>query len=141
MPVESDNGEIEHQDGDDDGALPFPWEEGVEEAEGIDEEAEEEHRSERTVRRPRMPSKEERAAHRVSHIPSRPWCRACVRGKGKKRPSLKLSEAYAGCIVPRVRMDYGFLTERVIDEDNDGVGDDEAATDGAGDESADSDLD
>ena len=36
----------------------------------------------KSVRVPVLPSKEEVEAHNVSHLPSRSWCSACLRGRG-----------------------------------------------------------
>ena len=73
---------------------------------GGDDEAEEEHERQRAARRPDAPTKEEIAEHNLSHIPMRPWCKPCMRGKGKRRPSLNIKGDYAEGHVARVRMDY-----------------------------------
>ena len=57
-------------------------------ADGGEVMAEEEHERQRATRRPEAPTKEEIAEHNLSHIPMRPWCKHCMRGKGKRRPSL-----------------------------------------------------
>ena len=36
----------------------------------------------RVLATPRAPTKAEREEHDVSHVPYRPWCRCCVKGKG-----------------------------------------------------------
>ena len=78
--------------------------------------AEEEHHRPRVVRDPGQPTPEEVEAHNVTHIPYRPWCEACNRGKAKKKPSLRLCGAYAQSCHARVRMDYAKLTEVVESE-------------------------
>ena len=80
--------------------------------EGADEDVEEEHERQRPVRHPELPSREMIAEHNLTHIPYRPWCRACLRGKGKRRPSLRLTGEYAEEHCTRVRMDYASLTEK-----------------------------
>ena len=76
-----------------------------------DDEAEEEAEVQRPLRDPGAPTKQEIAEHNLTHIPPRPWCPHCLRGKGKDSPSLKLSGPWAESLVPRVRLDYCFLTE------------------------------
>ena len=90
-----------------------------EDTEVIDPEAEEEFEKQRVAIAPEMPSKEMVAEHRRTHIPFRPWCWACVWGKGKKRPSLRLAGDYAEGIVARIRMDYAKLTENDDDDAED----------------------
>ena len=75
--------------------------------------AEEESQQPRGFRDPGMPTAAQVAEHNLSHIPARPWCAACVRGKGKDKHSLRLAGAYSENQVPRVRLDYCFLTENV----------------------------
>ena len=79
--------------------------------EEIDEEVEEEAEAQRPLRDPGMPNKNEILEHNLTHIPPRPWCPHCVRGKGKDSPSLRLTGQYAENLVPRIRLDYCFLTE------------------------------
>ena len=54
-----------------------------------DAEAEEEHVVAEGLRDPGQPSPAERAEHDLTHIPYRPWCKHCVRGKAKGRHSCK----------------------------------------------------
>ena len=63
-----------------------------------------------------QPSAEERRIHELTHIPYRPWCNACVRGRAKDKMSLRVCGAYAGSTVPRVRLDYCYLTENITKE-------------------------
>ena len=79
-------------------------------------EAEEESDRPRGIRDPGQPSAAERAEHDLSHIPARPWCRHCIRGKAKDKPSLKIRGAYSENLIPRVRLDYCFLTENERDD-------------------------
>ena len=94
-------------------------------------EAEEESDRPRGIRDPGQPSAAERAEHDLSHIPARPWCRHCIRGKAKDKPSLKIRGAYSENLIPRVRLDYCFLTENERDDVEQGrqdrPGDDRAA--------------
>ena len=53
--------------------------------------------------------------HRITHMPYRPWCEHCVRGKAKRKQSLKIKGEYAECAHTKVRMDYAYLTEEVED--------------------------
>ena len=106
MPVHNDEGEAVTDDHNPENA-----------EQDDDEEEEEEAEPHRPLRDPGMPSKEECEKHCITHIPPRPWCPHCLRGKGKNRPSLRLCGAYSENLVPRVRMDYDFLTENNGDED------------------------
>ena len=74
---------------------------------------------------PGTPTAAQVAEHNLTHIPARPWCAHCVRGKGKDKHSLRLCGAYAESNVPRVRFDYCFLTENVTQTEAD-VGQDES---------------
>ena len=84
--------------------------------EDVDEEAEDEAEVQRPLRDPGMPSKKEFIEHCLTHIPPRPWCPHCVKGKGKDTPSLRLTGQFAESLVPRIRLDYGFLTENADGE-------------------------
>ena len=79
---------------------------------GEDVDIEEEAEAQRALRDPGTPSKQEREEHELSHLPFRPWCAACIKGRAKDKMSLKLSEAYSGSGIPRVRMDNCYLTEK-----------------------------
>ena len=100
--------------------------------EELDEEVEEEAERQRPFRDPGMPSRQEILEHNLTHIPPRPWCPHCVRGKGKDSPSLRLRGEFAESLVPRIRLDYCFLNENYGDEDNGEVDDAEKVSDKAG---------
>ena len=90
--------------------------------------SEEEAEAQRALRDPGMPSKEERAEHELSHLPFRPWCDACVKGRAKDKMSLRLTDSYSRSGVPRVQMDYCFPTERHDDDTEEGESAGESAT-------------
>ena len=73
--------------------------------------AEEEAVQPRGARDPGQPTQADRDEHDLTHIPYRPWCEACVKGKAKRKPSRRICGAYSHSCNPRVRMDYGKLTE------------------------------
>ena len=77
-----------------------------------DVEAEEEHRPAQGLRDPGQPTPAERAEHNLTHIPYRPWCKHCVRGKAKGRPSRRLRATDAESICPRIRFDYCMISDR-----------------------------
>ena len=81
--------------------------------ESDEHDAEEEAERPRGLRDPGTPSAAEIAEHNLTHIPSRPWCSHCVRGKSKDKKSLRLCGVYANNDVPRCRLDYCYLTENV----------------------------
>ena len=80
--------------------------------ENIDAEVEVEAEEQQVAADPGQPTKAEKEIHEVTHFPFRPWCRACVLGRAKDAPSRKVKGLFAETVLPRVRMDYAFLTER-----------------------------
>ena len=78
---------------------------------GDQEEEEEEVRRARMMPSPIVVSRQEREEHEVTHLPYRSWCPHCVRGRGRNTPHLVRREAHIGD-VPRVSLDYFFLTEK-----------------------------
>ena len=60
--------------------------------------------------------------HDLTHIPYRPSCDACVRGKAKRKPSQTICGACSESHCARVRMDYAYLTENVDAVVEDDVG-------------------
>ena len=99
---------------------------------GQDADIEEEAEVQRALRDPGTPSRAEREEHELTHLPYRPWCDACVRGRAKDKMSLRLTEAYSHSCVPRVRMDYCYLTEKIEEEEvADAVDQDPSAGDSA----------
>ena len=82
------------------------------EEEGQDAEVEEEHVPAQGLRDPGQPTPAERAEHCLTHIPYRPWCKHCVRGKAKGRPSRRLKESEAESHHPRIRFDYCIIPDR-----------------------------
>ena len=77
----------------------------------------------RPLRDPGMPTRREVLEHNLTHMPPRPWCPHCVKGKGKDTPSLTLKGAFAESLVPRVRLDYCLLTENELGRDETTEGD------------------
>ena len=61
------------------------------------------------ARDPGMPSQEEREVHNITHLPFRPWCEFCVRGRGKDRCHRRLESEGDQA---KMSVDYGFLTQR-----------------------------
>ena len=78
-----------------------------------EDDEEEESRRPRSARDPGQPSPLEQEEQEMTHIPFRPWCEACVRGKSKRKPSRRLTGEYAHDQCCRVRMDYAYLTEEL----------------------------
>ena len=56
--------------------------------EDIGDEAEEESEVQRPLRDPGTPTRREVLEHNLTHLPPRPCCPHCVKGKGKDTPSL-----------------------------------------------------
>ena len=65
------------------------------------------------VRTPVRVSKEERERHELTHTPFRSWCRHCVMGRGRNQEHKKVDrdEGEEESAVPRISMDYFFLSE------------------------------
>ena len=63
---------------------------------------------------PRMPSKEERQAHELTHFPYQPWCQHCIAGRGRDDYHLSiLSDKHASrqegmAEMPVILMDFCF---------------------------------
>ena len=88
-------------------------EEVVQESEdGDDDEEVEEGRKGRGMPSPLTVSKKERDEHELTHLPYRSWCAHCVRGRGRSMAHKQLEAQDRETIVPRVSLDYFFLTNR-----------------------------
>ena len=88
--------------------------EGEEETKGLKDigsDEVQEGRAPRLLKDPGQPSAQERAAHACIHVPFRAWCRECVLGRGRDRQHRRIEDEDG---VPRVSMDYMFLTEHGI---------------------------
>ena len=66
----------------------------------------------RKVVQPRAPTAQERRDHDLTHCPYRCWCEHCVRGQGSEYGHSTVVGPNADNEVPRVILDYCFLTER-----------------------------
>ena len=85
--------------------------EADEDAQAQGHEGEEEVHHPRGLRDPGQPTQAMIEEHNRSHLPFRPWCAACVYGKAKRKPSLRIMGSYSHSCLPRVRMDYAHLTD------------------------------
>lgn len=68
----------------------------------------------KVARDPGQPSKEDIARHRAAgHVSYRAWCACCVRGRGRDRKHKLCAPIHpGGPVVPKVAIDYCFLTEK-----------------------------
>ena len=83
-----------------------------EKVEGQEETEEEDEVQQPRVRRaPKEPTKAERERHEALHLPYREWCRHCVRGRGRNRPHRKQTGGEEENKVPRVTIDYFFMSK------------------------------
>ena len=57
---------------------------------------------------PKVPTKEERGDHEITHLPFRNWCRHCIRGRGKEAPAFKSKEDPK---VAEIHVDFMFMGE------------------------------
>ena len=73
---------------------------------------------------PIQPTAMEIEEHELNgHAQFRSWCRACVLGRARDAPSSRVRGLFAESVLPRVRMDYCFLTkERTNEEIEEGGG-------------------
>ena len=63
-----------------------------------------------TRRSPKEPTKEEIAAHNLTHTPYRSWCPECVRARGRANPHFKQDKEEKG--VPGIHIDYLFMRDK-----------------------------
>ena len=56
-------------------------------------------------------SREERELHEVTHTPYRAWCQYCVKARGRNMPHKTREEERAQETVPRMVMDYFFMSK------------------------------
>ena len=92
----------------------------------IEHDAEEEHEPQKALRNPGQATTAQIDEHNISHIPFRPWCKHCVRGKAKDKQSRRLTAGQAQSSAPRIRLDYCMLTDKSIVAE----GDEEEIADG-----------
>ena len=77
--------------------------------EGVEAHEDQPERGGRVLPAPRTPSRAEREAHDVTHMPYRSWCRFCVMGRGvERRHEARPAERDADR--PKVHVDYAYLS-------------------------------
>ena len=86
-------------------------EDGHEDIQGEEEDVE--AQSPKAMKAPKIPTAREVEEHELTHCPPRSWCEHCVRGQAKDRPHCTIRGVDGESEVPRVSMDYCFLTEDV----------------------------
>ena len=64
----------------------------------------------RVLRKPEEPTKAEREAHDVSHVPFRSWCADCVSGRGVETPHSATTNVEEDA-APLISGDYGFVND------------------------------
>ena len=80
----------------------------------VAEEEGEEGREPKGIRAPARVSRQEREVHERTHTPYRPWCKYCVRARGRNTAHRKSDQeevAEDELKVPRISMDYFFMSE------------------------------
>jgi hypothetical protein len=107
VAAQGSQGEHEEQEG------------GEDAGDGVHQPAEEAHEAPavRGVRDPGQPTREERAAHELTHLPFRPWCADCVAGKAADNPHRRAARSEDDGPV-KVSVDYGFVSEKANDADD-----------------------
>ena len=70
-----------------------------------------EGRPPRMARNPKQPSRAEVLKHRLTHIPYRNWCKACVlaRARDNQHRSIQGGDEPQ---IPRIGIDYAFMTQK-----------------------------
>ena len=59
---------------------------------------------------PAIPTPAEVAEHELTHLPSKPWCEHCIRGRGRDAVHRSLNERVDE-VLPVIEMDYFFMTD------------------------------
>ena len=92
--VESDEGE----------GCANKWEDLIcapcEDPDAIDADVDIEAEVQRAAVDPGQPTRGQREEHNLTHFPFRSWCRACVLGRAKDRPSRKIKAQFAESVLP-----------------------------------------
>ena len=70
----------------------------------------------RALPKPITPTKEQRARHRLTHIPYADWCSHCVRCRGRNLPHRKLTPLPAENVVPVISMDLAHIKRNEADK-------------------------
>ena len=89
---------------------------------------EEEAEGQLAVRTPAQPTQAEREEHELTHFPYRSWCDHCVRGRAKDDPHRTVKGQFGESSIPRVILDYCFLSEDVQQPTQDKEGRDAGTT-------------
>ena len=84
---------------------------GREDGEGERDEEGEDGRLPRRITTPFTVTHEEKEQHELTHTPYRSWCRHCVRARGRNEPHRSREEEQRRTGVPRVSMDYFFMSK------------------------------
>ena len=58
---------------------------------------------------PKAPSAEERVLHELTHIPARPWCEQCIRGKAAMTPHRAILPQDRDKGIPVIAIDFMYL--------------------------------
>ncbi len=78
----------------------------------VDEGEGEEGRAPVQAKTPQRVSQREMEEHRLTHTPFRSWCRWCVMARARNaQHRSKAADGDEGCKVPRISMDYFFMSE------------------------------
>ena len=86
----------------------------------IDEDPEEDKARRRGTQRtnsiphPQAPSATEVAEHELTHLPAKPWCEHCIRGRGKDNIHKQKLADEKEVAVPIIEMDYFYVTDEAV---------------------------
>ena len=72
----------------------------------------------RALPKPVAPTKAQREAHELCHMPYATWCPFCVKARGQNQPHRKVKKHASDHTVPTVSGDFGFLTRQGEDKSN-----------------------
>ena len=63
----------------------------------------------RRMKAPEEPSAQERAEHELAHLPYKPWCLTCLRGKARADPHTRVEWTARAARPPMVQFDFAYL--------------------------------
>ena len=65
----------------------------------------------RGLKFPAIPTPAEVAEHELTHLPAKPWCEHCIRGRGRDEVHRKAD--HVDQVVPIIELDYWYLTGKL----------------------------
>ena len=63
------------------------------------------------LKEPAIPTPAEVSEHELTHLPAKPWCEHCIRGRGRDEVHRSTKNDHIDQVVPLIEMDYFFVTD------------------------------